>query len=142
MAYPRKLTDEQRAACRQEYETTPISLVKLARKYGMTDSSLREWVRREKWVRCAEQPLPVRKEAKAAEHEALITGARVSGAKKPAVQDSTQGGTLKACADGGPHAEGASAAAKSAQILNFPRDLKPLGEFRPRFAAATQQGRA
>ena len=50
MAYPRKLTDEQRAACRQEYETTPISLVKLARKYGMTDSSLREWVRREKWV--------------------------------------------------------------------------------------------
>ena len=47
------------------------------------------------------------------------------------MQDSTQGGTLKACADGGPHAEGASAAAKSAQILNFPRDLKPLGEFRP-----------
>ena len=81
MAYPRRLDDEALAAARLEYETAPLSTRALAVKYGVSKSSMAEWVQREGWVKyrssqAIERQLEhdIRVESQATEGAALAKG--------------------------------------------------------------------
>src|SRR5579864_968974 len=92
MAYPKRLEDRTLAAAKLEYETAPSSTRALAFKFGLSKSSMAEWVRKGGWVkyrslRETEPELDRVIRAEAKEAERARSGRALAGATRKLVSE-------------------------------------------------------